>query len=93
MQALKESQPAIERYSRLLVKRGESAVPKILSVLRQHHPHASSAKLTNYLITLYCPVVKANASLSERQKRTRLKHFSSSLMVNLAEPRSRPRGL
>lgn len=92
-QALKEPEAAIERYSDLLSRQGERAVPRILGRLSRHHPRASNAEFTNYLITLYCPVVQADASLTPSQKRERLQRFSSSLMRNLAGQRGRSGGV
>ena len=83
--AIKESRQLIDDYSDLLVAQGDKAVSKIISSVRSKHPHASDAQITNFVVTIYCPVLQKNAALSEWEKRARLKRMSSKLLSSLAQ--------
>lgn len=51
-------------------------VPGMLGALRQQYPGANVGQFVNYLIAAYCPVVKADASLSEQEKQARIRDFA-----------------
>ncbi len=67
-----------------MAARGGDAVSEIVGRLKRDNPGVRDAEVTNYLVTLYCPVVDRNHSLSEEEKRARLLAFSSRVMQELA---------
>jgi hypothetical protein len=82
--ALKETQQSIQELSNLLAAQGTGVVPEIVTQLRRKYPTAQDAEITNYLVTLYCPVVDKDAALSDAEKAARLGLFSSQVMQTLA---------
>lgn len=84
--ALKETAPAIKEYSDLLAAQGTASVPGIIFRLKRKYPDASDAEVTNYLVTLYCPVVDKSTGLSDDQKKARIAAFSMQIMQDLAKP-------
>jgi hypothetical protein len=84
--ALKETAQDIRENSDLLAAQGGGAVGEIITRLKSRYPKASDAEITNYLVTLYCPVVNQNAATSEAQKSARLEEFSSRVMQELTRP-------
>jgi hypothetical protein len=81
---LKETQQSIQELSNLLAAQGTGVVPEIVTQLRRKYPTAQDAEITNYLVTLYCPVVDKDAALSDAEKAARLGLFSSQVMQTLA---------
>lgn len=79
-----------ERGSRelsgLLATQGMAVVPGIVSQVKSQFPEANGAEITNYLLTLYCPVINRNAELSYAQKRTRMLEFSTRMTGKLMDP-------
>ncbi|OSI24877.1 hypothetical protein BST65_17090 [Bradyrhizobium canariense] len=57
--------------------RGELAVPSIIESVRTAHPGASAAEVTNFVTTIYCPLILKDATLSDAEKRAHLKSFSA----------------
>lgn len=51
-------------------------IPGIIGALHDQFPKASKAQLVNYLIAAYCPVAKADASLSNEEKMAKVKEFA-----------------
>ncbi|WP_296708024.1 hypothetical protein [Rhodoblastus sp.] len=51
-------------------------IPGIFASLQQQFPGVSKPILVDYLIASYCPVVKANTSLSDEEKMARVKEFA-----------------
>jgi hypothetical protein len=82
--ALQESRQTIQTLSDLMAAQGTDVVPEIITQLRRKYPTAQDAEITNYLITLYCPVVNQDAALSDAEKSARLGAFSSQVMQMLA---------
>jgi len=63
---------------------GTGVVTEIIAGLKRKYPVAQDAEITNYLVTLYCPVVNRDASLSDADNADRLSAFSSQIMQTLA---------
>jgi hypothetical protein len=82
--ALQETRQTIDEFSGLLAAQGTGVVPEIVSQLRRKYPWAHDAEIANYLVTLYCPVIARDASLSDSEKADRLGAFSSQVMQMLA---------
>lgn len=78
--ASKETRAQTESFAAMLAARGDRATHSIVNSVRTAHPNVSAAEITNFVLTLYCPLVRHNAALSEDQKRARLKSFSADLM-------------
>jgi hypothetical protein len=55
-------------------------VPGLLGTLHAKFPSASNAQLVNYLIAAYCPVVKADAALSDQEKMGKVKEFADKVV-------------
>lgn len=51
-------------------------IPGILGSLKEQFPGVSKPILVDFLIASYCPVVKANTSLSDEEKMARVKEFA-----------------
>jgi hypothetical protein len=56
-------------------------IPGILGQLHQQTPRAPNAEIVNYLISAYCPVVKADSRLSEQEKEAKLKGFADAVVA------------
>ena len=82
--ALQESPQDIQVLSGLIAAQGTGVVPQIIAQLKRKYPDAQDAEITNYLVTLYCPVVNRDGSLSNAEKADRLSAFSSQIMQALA---------
>lgn len=82
--ALQETPQEIQVLSGLMAAQGTGVVTEIIAQLRRKYPTAQDAEITNYLVTIYCPVVNQNASLSDQDKADRLSVFSSQIMQTLA---------
>ncbi|MCK1309849.1 MULTISPECIES: hypothetical protein [unclassified Bradyrhizobium] len=82
--AIKETRAQTETFEAMLAARGDRATRGIVSSVRMAHPNASAAQITNFVLTLYCPLVRQNAALSVDQKRARLKSFSAELMKQVS---------
>lgn len=55
----------------------ENAIRVIAADLKRRHPQADSAEIVNYLLTAYCPLVKGESGLSDREKREKMHRFST----------------
>ena len=55
----------------------ENAIRAIAADLKRKHPQVGSAEIVNYLLTSYCPLVKKESGLSDRERRERMDRFSS----------------
>ena len=84
--ALRETKQDIDVLSSLMAAQGTGVVPEIIAGLRRKYPAAQDAEITNYLVTVYCPVVNQNAALNDAEKAGRLAAFSSQVMQSLAGP-------
>lgn len=58
-------------------------VPGIYGALRAQFPKASKAQIVDYLVTSYCPVVKAQSGLSAQEQDAKVKSFADAA-VNAA---------
>jgi hypothetical protein len=83
--ALPQTQAEIRSYSKLIAAQGGRAIPTILYGLKSRYPHATDAALTNFMIGLFCPLIKNNAALSEEQKRRALKVIAKKIYARRAE--------
>ncbi len=84
--SIKETRRQIESYSALMTAQGPRVVPEIVATLKKRHPEAANAEITNYLVTIYCPVIEKNAALSDERKIQQLTMFSTRLSRELARP-------
>jgi hypothetical protein len=84
--AIKQTEPKIAEYSNLLARQGTGVVPEIIAQLKKTHPGASDAEITNFLVTVYCPVINRDADLGDDQKRTKIMAFSSEVTRRLERP-------
>lgn len=75
--AIQETKARTRSFTALLAARGELAVPSIIESVRTAHPGASAAEVTNFLTTIYCPLILKDATLSDAEKRAHLKSFSA----------------
>jgi hypothetical protein len=83
--AIPQTQTEIRSYSKLIAPQGGRAIPTILYGLKSRYPHATDAALTNFMIGLFCPLIKNNAALSEEQKRHALKVIAKKIVARIAE--------
>jgi hypothetical protein len=76
--ALKETVADVARASAALSgPEPDNAIRVIAADLKRRHPQADSAEIVNYLMTAYCPLVKAQSGLSDREKREKMDRFST----------------
>jgi hypothetical protein len=76
--ALKETAADVARASAALSgPEPENAIRSIAADLKRRYPHADSAEIVNYLLTAYCPLVKEERGLDDRQRRARMDRFST----------------
>lgn len=76
--ALKETTADVTRYSAALSgPERESAIREIATDLKRKYPQADAADIVNYLLTAYCPLVKEQSGLSDREKREMMDRFST----------------
>jgi hypothetical protein len=59
----------------------ENAIRIIAAELKRRHPQAGSAEIVNYLLTAYCPILKEESGLSDREKRERMDRFSTQVFT------------
>jgi hypothetical protein len=76
--ALKETPADVARASAALSgSEQENAISVIAADLRRRHPWADKTEIVNYLLTAYCPLVKKQNTLSDREKRKKMDQFST----------------
>ena len=76
--ALKETAGDVARASSALSGPGQENTIRVLAAeLKRRHPQADRSDIVNYLLTAYCPLVKADNGLSDREKREKMDRFSS----------------
>ena len=76
--ALKETPADVARASAALSgSEQENAISVIAADLRRRHPQADKSEIVNYLLTAYCPLVKKQNTLSDREKREKMNRFST----------------
>jgi hypothetical protein len=76
--ALKETTADVTRYSAALSgPELENAIRQIAADLKSRYPQADGAEIVNYLLTAYCPLVKEQSWLSDREKREMMDRFSA----------------
>jgi len=81
--AFKEPEPEIVAYSNLLAAQGTGVVSEIVAELKKTHPGAHNADITNFLVTLYCPVVNRDGDLGDDQKRQKIMTFAADVSKEL----------
>jgi len=74
---LKQPANVIRAETRLLRERGAGAVPDIAHALRKKYPESGHGEITNYLISIYCPIVNTNLALSDDEKRQKVLRFAA----------------
>ena len=80
--ALKETAADVARASAALSgPEQENAIRAIAAELKRRHPQAGSAEIVNYLLAAYCPIVKEESGLSDREKRERMDQFSTQVFA------------
>jgi hypothetical protein len=80
--ALKETTADLTRASAALSgPEQENTIRIIAAELKRRHPQAGSAEIVNYLLTAYCPLVKEESGLSDREKRERMDRFSTQIFT------------
>jgi hypothetical protein len=76
--ALKETAADVARASAALSgPTPEVAIREIVADLKRRHPQVDGAEIVNYLMTAYCPLVKEESGLSDRERRERMDRFST----------------
>ena len=80
LQSLDGSSAAPDLKGQLASKDVIAQVPGILGALHQQFPSVSKALLVNYLIAAYCPVVKADAALSDEEKMAKVREFADKVV-------------
>jgi hypothetical protein len=82
LMALKETTTDLARASAALNGPDqENAIRIIAAELKRRHPQAGSAEIVNYLLSAYCPIVKKESGLSDREKRERMDQFSTQVLT------------
>jgi hypothetical protein len=80
--ALKETTADVARASSALSgPEQENAIRVLAAELKRRHPQADSSEIVNYLVTAYCPLVKEENGLSDREKREKMDRFSSQVFT------------
>jgi hypothetical protein len=80
--ALKETAGDIASASSALSSPEQENTIRVLAAeLKHRHPQASNSEIVNYLLTAYCPLVKADNGLSDREKRQKMDRFSSQVFT------------
>jgi hypothetical protein len=74
-----EETPAdVARYSAALSgPERENAIREVATDLKRRYPQADGAEIVNYLLTAYCPHVKEQSGLSDREKHEMMARFSA----------------
>ncbi len=67
----------IDSMGRQLGAGGESEIAAAVAGLRSRHPNASYGEIVNYLITAYCPTIKARPGMSLGEKQQALRSFAT----------------
>ena len=79
-----ETPDEISALSKVFATGGAPAqIPVVVAELKQRHPDASNAALTNYLLTAYCPSVRDDASLNDGDRTFKMRAFAGQLMQYL----------
>lgn len=58
-----------------------SEIPGLLGALHSQFPAASKGQLVDYLVGSYCPMVKADAKLSDQEKQAKVKLFADTAVA------------
>ena len=75
--ALKETPQDIQTLSNLMAAQGTGVVPEIIAQLKRKYPAAQDAEISNYMVTLYGPMVDKDAALRYTERSTQLSDSSS----------------
>ena len=74
--ALKETPADVARASAALSgSEQENAISVIAADLKRRYPRADNTEIVNHLLTAYCPLVKKQNMLSDREKREKINRF------------------
>jgi hypothetical protein len=73
---LKEPTRSMASQTIALRARGSAAILELIHTLKAAHPRAKHGDITNYLITLYCPIVNSERALSDLEKQQRIEAFA-----------------
>ena len=81
---IKETPAEIAELAPLLAGKNTAyELPKAAKALQARYPSASSAAIANYLITAYCPTVKATPDLTDDRKTAAMKAFADQVLKTL----------
>jgi hypothetical protein len=76
--ALKETAADVARASAALNgPTPQNTIRVIAAELKRRHPQVGSAEIVNYLLIAYCPLVKEESGLSDRERREKMDRFSA----------------
>lgn len=64
----------------------ENAIRTLATDLKNKYPNADDAEIVNYMLTAYCPLVKAEDGLGDSEKQARMDRFSSQVSEILKTP-------
>ena len=81
--ALREPPKVLAARSTTLKARGSAAISGLIFQIRKSNPGSTDAEITNYLITVYCPVVNKRPGLTEEQKKQDLTRFAGQVCRQL----------
>lgn len=75
--SLQETSRQIDSMGHQLGTGGENEIRTAVAQLRSRHPNASEGMIVNYLITAYCPTIKARAGMNLNDKQQALRTFAT----------------
>jgi hypothetical protein len=82
---IRETPAQISEYRRMLGNGDDgNAVSEIIFDLKRKYPEAGSGEITNFLVTAYCPTVKAQG-YSDSKVTQKVKEFSSLVAERLLD--------
>ncbi len=74
---LGETSRQVDSLGQQLGSGGENGISSAVAQLRSRHPTASEGDIVNYLITAYCPTIKARSGMSLGDKRQAVRTFAT----------------
>ncbi|OYY91710.1 MAG: hypothetical protein B7Y45_01690 [Sphingomonas sp. 28-66-16] len=74
--SLRETPQQIDAAAADLGAGTANEIEAVVSTLRNRHPDTSKAAIVNYIVTAYCPKIKANPALDRAQKQDAMLTFS-----------------
>lgn len=74
---LAETAVQIDAIGQQLASGGGNEMAAAAAQLRTRHPNASEGEIVNYLITAYCPTIRAKPEMSLREKQNAVRDFAT----------------